>query len=96
MKHRSARCVTDDQGYCLVCEGGLAWCTVCGGGEASMPTECPGVKMSQEQQDAVQAGTLDFKDGEWQCAGHVASERNPKICGRCGVHIDELRPEGED
>jgi len=25
------------------------------------------------------------------CPGHVASE-DPKVCTRCGTHIDELRP----
>ena len=27
------------------------------------------------------------------CPGHIASIDNPKICRRCGVHIDTLRPE---
>lgn len=30
---------------------------------------------------------------EEECPGHVAWEHNPKICGRCGIHIDSLRPE---
>jgi hypothetical protein len=31
------------------------------------------------------------------CPGHVASPGDPKTCGRCGVHIEELRPlEDED
>lgn len=29
---------------------------------------------------------------EQDCPGHIASDDNPKICGRCGVHIDSLRP----
>lgn len=29
---------------------------------------------------------------EESCPGHVASENDPKVCGRCGVHIDSLRP----
>lgn len=28
---------------------------------------------------------------EQNCEGHVASERDPKVCGRCGLHIDSLR-----
>ncbi len=32
-------------------------------------------------------------DGESACPGHVASVNDPKICGRCGVHIDSLRPD---
>lgn len=30
------------------------------------------------------------------CSGHVASADNPKVCGRCGIHIDELRPPEDD
>jgi hypothetical protein len=33
---------------------------------------------------------------EESCPGHVASEDDPKVCGRCGLHIDELRPPEED
>lgn len=29
---------------------------------------------------------------EETCPGHVASQADPKVCGRCGVHIDSLRP----
>ena len=32
-------------------------------------------------------------DPEASCYGHVASEHDPKICGRCGTHIDGLRPD---
>lgn len=27
------------------------------------------------------------------CTGHVASDHDPKICARCGTHIDSLRPD---
>ena len=26
------------------------------------------------------------------CPGHIASENDPKVCGRCGTHVDSLRP----
>lgn len=26
------------------------------------------------------------------CPGHIASENDPKVCVRCGVHVDEERP----
>ena len=29
---------------------------------------------------------------EQDCPGHVASNDDPKVCGRCGTHIDSLRP----
>lgn len=28
---------------------------------------------------------------EDECPGHVASKRDPKVCGRCGLHVDALR-----
>lgn len=37
-----------------------------------------------------------FPYQEEQCPGHIAWERDPKICGYCGVHIDSLRPEDSD
>ena len=30
-----------------------------------------------------------------ECAGHVAAAGNPKVCQRCGVHIDDLRPDDD-
>jgi hypothetical protein len=29
---------------------------------------------------------------EESCPGHVASDNDAKVCGRCGIHIDSLRP----
>lgn len=45
---------------------GLHLCDVCGGAEGSLTTDCPGVKMTAEQSDAVYLGDLDFVDGEWR------------------------------
>lgn len=47
-------------------EHGLAHCKVCGGAEGSLPTDCPGQLMSEQQEDAVYKGWMDFKDGVWQ------------------------------
>lgn len=33
---------------------------------------------------------------EEDCPGHVASEYDRMICGRCGAHINDLRPTGDD
>lgn len=33
---------------------------------------------------------------EDDCCGHVASTADPKVCGRCGIHIDSLRPDDEE
>ncbi len=53
--------------HCHICDGGLAVCTVCRGGEGSLPTECPGQPMTGQQQEDVYAGTLDYKEsaGGW-------------------------------
>lgn len=37
-----------------------------------------------------------LSEAEAACPGHVASAIDPKICGRCGVHIDSLRPDDGD
>lgn len=67
---------------CFVCNGGLAWCTVCGGAEASMPTECPGVKMTQYQQDLVQAGVLDYVERGWRSGGELDFYRQKQAIAR--------------
>jgi len=33
---------------------------------------------------------------EESCPGHVGTEICPKICTRCGIHIDSLRPPEEE
>ncbi len=50
---------------CNVCEGGLGWCTVCGGAEITLTTDCPGVKLTEEQEIAITNGELDFRVGKW-------------------------------
>jgi hypothetical protein len=52
-------------GCCPICDGGLSLCTVCGGAEGSMPTDCPGHRMQAEVSDAVYAGEVDYdrRDG---------------------------------
>lgn len=63
-KHVWYRCGPQCDG-CMYCEGGLGFCTVCRGGEGSLPTECPGEAMPMLVADEVYAGRLDFKDGKW-------------------------------
>lgn len=33
---------------------------------------------------------------EYACPGHVASSTDPKVCGRCGIHVDAFRSDDED
>lgn len=46
-------------------DDGLCHCKVCGGAEGSLPTDCPGTKMTQDQEDRVFGCTLDYRKGEW-------------------------------
>lgn len=50
---------------CMFCDGGLGSCTVCGGFEGTLPSECPGRKTEEEHLQLVYNSTLDFKDGRW-------------------------------
>ena len=55
--HKRMRCPTEC-GMCLVCC--LYCCTRCGGAEASLPTDCPGYRMSIDDIERVQDGHYDF------------------------------------
>lgn len=57
---------------CMFCDGGLFACRVCDSIEGATTTHCPGESMTADQVDAVYAGLLDFRDGEWieQCSPH--------------------------
>lgn len=43
---------------CTACV--LSLCTVCGGAESSLPTDCPGEKMYGVIEDEVTAGNIDY------------------------------------
>ncbi len=55
----------EDLRYCQYCDGGLAFCTVCKGGEAELPHECPGREMTEQERDDVMCRRRDYCDGEW-------------------------------
>lgn len=38
----------------------LALCKICGGAESSLPTNCPGRKLTYEEQERISRGELDF------------------------------------
>lgn len=40
---------------------GLTWCTVCGGAEATMPTECPGKMIHADAHELISLGKLDYR-----------------------------------
>lgn len=45
---------------CMICDGGLAHCTTCGGFEGTLPTDCPGQRMTEAQAEEVYAGKVDY------------------------------------
>lgn len=54
---------------CFVCEGGLAYCVVCGGAEADLPSTCPGELMTELTRILVARGMVDFRGGRWVKTG---------------------------
>lgn len=52
--------------YCSICEGGLGACSVCGGFEGTLTTDCCGRRITQLEEDQIyRQGRLDFRDGKW-------------------------------
>jgi len=74
---------------CFGCEGGLAHCTVCGGAEGSLPTDCPGVRMSYVQQDLVYEGKIDFRVGR----GWVTPDGTGRSMGDVAVIAQRMQHE---
>ena len=48
--HVFFECKCNETG-CQFCDGGLGYCTVCGGAEGSLLPHCPGVQLTAEQHD---------------------------------------------
>jgi hypothetical protein len=69
----------------MFCDGGLFACTVCGGTEGSLPTDCPLVHMTQQQQDDVYKGTTDYRDGR----GWVAPDGTGKSIGDMSLRVSK-------
>jgi hypothetical protein len=71
-RHHRSRCGPECHG-CFCCNGGLFLCTRCGGAEGSLPTDCPGERMSQELDMAVYGGRVDYlRDRGWISLGGVS------------------------
>ena len=63
--HVRASC-KDDCGECNLCN--LFMCSVCCGAEGSLPTHCPGARMTEQQEAQVYAGELDYREPYGWCA----------------------------
>jgi len=77
-EHTKHECSEDcDDFNCKFCVGGLFLCTVCGGAESSLTTDCPGEKMTEDQHIGVSLGKLDFINGKW------SEIKLKKVCFNC-------------
>lgn len=63
--HGSKESPCNAVGYCVSCHGGLKMCSVCCGAGQSLPTECPGRKMTDREDFLVHNRHLDFRNGQW-------------------------------
>ena len=52
-------------GRCAYCDGGLSFCTVCGGFEGTLTADCCNFKLHETVLEAVYKGGLDFKNDLW-------------------------------
>lgn len=48
---------------CNLCN--LFYCGVCHGFEGSLPTDCPGKPIAEDDQQLIYQSTLDFVDDKW-------------------------------
>jgi len=93
---KAAPCTTrGDDDRCFVCDGGLGWCVVCGGAEASLPTSCPGRKMSADLADLVQHRHVDFLCGEWVLVEPKQEQRPPPLPHDRLAFLTELLADAE-
>lgn len=46
-------------------EDELLHCKICGGAEASLPTHCPGERMTDVIEGMVQVNQMNFVNGKW-------------------------------
>lgn len=54
-----------EPGTCHICDGGLAFCTVCRCGECELTTCCPGYVPPPFMRRAVCEGEMDYVLGVW-------------------------------
>ncbi len=87
IKHHTADCMKLTHGKCST-----RACLVRGGYVGPGPVDYSVATCEAlETVEALRAGHSVVTTTEEACPGHIASENDPKVCGRCGTHIDSLR-----
>lgn len=65
-EHTPHKCIQPcTQDYCVYCEGGLIFCTVCGGFEGSLTDVCCGFQLHSTVLEAIYKGGLNFLGNAW-------------------------------
>lgn len=82
--HHWEHCERTECTGCMLCQGGLALCRTCGALEGALTTDCPGVRVSYDDGEAVYQGRLDYRRGE----GWVAEE-SPHSPGRHNLPLHD-------
>ena len=71
--------------YRPFCQGGLTLCTVCGGTEGTLTTECCGRRLSKTEEEAIyREQSLDFRGGAWVQLAAANSGMQPRAAQNHG------------
>jgi len=71
--HTYYKCQCNKPG-CQFCDGGLGACTVCGGFEGTLTTDCCGRMITELEEDRIyKQGNLDYRDGDWWNSSSLGS-----------------------
>ena len=79
-------------GSCPYCDGGLGYCTVCGGAEGTLSSECCGYNLDDYVLAAIYHGGLDYVRDKWVVAycRHGNPATNSGAFGKvCKICLDE-------
>ncbi len=85
-QHKWFKCPSAcDLSYCAFCRGGLALCTVCGGFEGTLTTECCGRALTKAEEEAIYSErSLDFIGGQWVPLSAANSGNQPQAARNHG------------
>jgi hypothetical protein len=55
-----------EEGPCIFCGGGIALCTVCGGGEGTLTVDCCERRLTDEEEKGIyEHQNINFIQGKW-------------------------------
>jgi len=58
--------------FCQFCDGGIFSCTVCGGIEGSLTTDCSGKQITHYQMNEIYGQRLDYRVDSWVEKGYLS------------------------